>query len=96
MTLLRTTVPLVAATLFLATHASAQSQPPRAVPTFAVDASWPKVPPQWKLGDASSIAIDAQDNVYVLHRPRTLKPEDAAKAAPAVMVFDAAGNFVKS
>jgi len=32
----------------------------------------------------------------VLHRPRTLKPEDAAKAAPAVMVFDPAGNFVKS
>ena len=32
----------------------------------------------------------------VLHRPRTLKPEDAAKAAPPVMVFDAAGNFVKS
>src|SRR5207253_6922755 len=96
MTLLRATVPLVAAALLFAADASAQSQPPRAVPTFAVDASWPKVPPQWKLGDASSIAIDAQDNVYVLHRPRTLKPEDAGKAAPAVMVFDPAGNFVKS
>jgi len=96
MTLLRHTVPLVAAAMLFATHASAQSPQPRAVPTFAVDASWPKVPPQWKLGDASSIAIDAQDNVYVLHRPRTLKPEDAAKAAPPVMVFDAAGNFVKS
>jgi DNA-binding beta-propeller fold protein YncE len=32
----------------------------------------------------------------VLHRPRTLKAEDAAKAAPPVMVFDPAGNFVKS
>ena len=96
MTLLRTIVPLAAAALLFTAGASAQSQPPRAVPTFAVDASWPKVPPQWKLGDASSIAIDAQDNVYVLHRPRTLKPEDAAKAAPPVMVFDAAGNFVKS
>ena len=96
MTLLRTIVPLVAAALLLTADANAQSQPPRAVPTFAVDASWPKVPPQWKLGDASSIAIDAEDNVYVLHRPRTLKPEDAAKAAPPVMVFDAAGNFVKS
>src|SRR5258707_691131 len=80
----------------LAADASAQSQQPGAVPTFAVDASWPKVPPQWKLGDTSSIAIDAQDNVYVLHRPLTLKSEDAAKAAPPVMVFDAAGNFVKS
>ena len=96
MTLLRTIVPLVAAALLFPAAANAQSQPPRAIPTFAVDASWPKVPSQWKLGDASSIAIDAQDNVYVLHRPRTLKPEDAAKAAPPVMVFDPAGNFVKS
>ncbi len=89
-------LPFVAATLFFTAAVSAQSQPPRPIPTFAVDASWPKVPPQWKLGDASSVAVDAQDNVYVLHRPRTLKPEDAAKAAPPVMVFDAAGNFVKS
>jgi hypothetical protein len=61
-----------------------------------VDPAWPKVPPQWKLGDASSVAIDAQDNVWVLHRPRTLKPSDAAKAAPPVIVFDTAGNYVKS
>jgi len=69
----------------------------RSVPTFEVDRTWPKVPPQWKLGDPSSIAIDAQDNVWVLHRPRTLvKPEDAAKAAPPVIVFTTAGNFVKA
>ena len=68
----------------------------RGLPVFEVDAGWPKVPPQWKLGDASSIAIDAQDNVWVLHRPRTLKPEQAARAAPPVMVFDATGNFIKA
>ena len=68
----------------------------RALPVFAVDPAWPKVPAKWKLGDASSIAIDAQDNVYVLHRPRTLKPADAAMAAPPVIVFDGAGNYVKS
>ncbi len=49
-------------------HAFAQQQP-RALPTFAVDPSWPKVPDKYKLGDISSIAIDAQDNAYVLHRP---------------------------
>ena len=43
----------------LAGTASAQS---RSVPTFEIDAAWPKVPAKWKLGDASSIAIDAQDN----------------------------------
>jgi DNA-binding beta-propeller fold protein YncE len=67
------------------------------LPTFEVDPSWPKVPAKWKLGDASSVAIDAKDNVWVLHRPRTLlKPEDAAKAAPPVIVFDTNGNFVKA
>jgi len=66
------------------------------LPTFEVDRSWPKVPPQWKLGDPSSIAIDAKDNVWVLHRPRTLKPEEASKAAPPVIVFDTAGNYIKA
>src|SRR5207237_6123617 len=68
----------------------------RSLPTFEVDRAWPKVPPQWKLGDPSSIAIDAQDHVWVLHRPRTLKPEQAAMAAPPVIVFDTAGNYIKA
>jgi len=65
------------------------------VPVFEVDPSWPKVPAKWKLGDASSIAVDAQDNVWVLHRPRTLPAGQAAMAAHAVMVFDRAGNLIK-
>src|SRR6478752_5799118 len=80
-------------TVVLAQAAPAQG---RSLPIFEVDHAWPKVPPQWKLGDASSIAIDAKDNVWVLHRPRTLKPADAGKAAPPVIVFDTAGNYVKS
>ena len=68
----------------------------RSLPIFEVDRAWPKVPPQWRLGDPSSIAIDAQDNVWVLHRPRTLKPEQAAMAAPPVIVFDTAGNYLKA
>src|SRR6267378_6471925 len=68
----------------------------RSLPIFEVDRAWPKVPPQWKLGDPSSIAIDARDNVWVLHRPRTLKPEQKAMAAPPVIVFDTAGNYIKA
>jgi DNA-binding beta-propeller fold protein YncE len=68
----------------------------RSLPSFEVDRAWPKVPSKWKLGDPSSIAIDAQDNVWVLHRPRTLKPEEASMAAPPVIVFDAAGNYIKA
>ncbi len=77
---------------------SAQAAEPtsRSLPIFEVDRAWPIVPPQWKLGDPSSIAIDAHDNVWVLHRPRTLKPEQAAIAAPPVIVFDRAGNYIKA
>ena len=82
--------------LFVAVGVFATQTPSRSLPTFEVDRAWPKVPSQWKLGDASSIAIDARDNVWVLHRPRTLKPEVASMAAPPVIVFDAAGNYVKA
>jgi hypothetical protein len=68
----------------------------RSLPVFEVERDWPKVPAKWKLGDASSFAIDAQDNVWLLHRPRTLKPEEAAMAAPPVIVFDRSGTFVKA
>ena len=67
----------------------------RGLPMLEVDRAWPKMPAKWKLGDVSSLAVDAQDNVWLLHRPRTLlKPDEAAMAAPAVMVFDTAGNFI--
>ena len=80
---------------FLSATAAAQTPAARAggLPMFQVDPSWPKVPAKWKLGDASSIGIDAQDHVWVLHRPRTLPADQAAMAAPPVMVFDAEGNF---
>jgi DNA-binding beta-propeller fold protein YncE len=79
----------------VSTDAAAQGA--RSVPTFEVDKAWPKVPAKFKVGDPSSIAIDAQDNVWVLHRPRTLlKPEEAKMAAPPVIVFDTAGNYLKS
>ena len=80
------------------TEVAAQTSPTRArdLPMFEVDPSWPKVPAKWKLGDVSSIAIDAQGNAWVLHRPRTLKADQATMAAPPIIVFDAAGNFIKA
>src|SRR5688572_28671448 len=75
---------------------AAQSSQRRSLPTFEVDAAWPHIPEKWKLGDPSSFAIDAQDNVWLLHRSRTLPPEQAAMAAPPVMVFDASGTFIRA
>src|SRR5262245_8216593 len=74
----------------------AQGTTAQSLPTSEADPTWPKVPEKWKLGDPSSLAIDAQDNVWLLHRPRTLPPEQASMAAPPVMVFDPSGKFIKA
>jgi DNA-binding beta-propeller fold protein YncE len=85
----------IAATTFAIRSAPADAQSrSRNLPEFEVDKAWPKVPPKWKLGDASSFAIDEKDNVWLLHRPRTVKAGEAA--APPVVVFDTAGTFVKA
>ena len=75
-------------------EASAQSVD--VIPTFRVDPDWPQVPEQYKLGDVSSVAIDAEGNAWLLHRPRTLPPEDAQMAAPAVIGFDSEGKFLRA
>jgi DNA-binding beta-propeller fold protein YncE len=72
-----------------------QGPGPGRTPTFVVDPSWPKIPNDWILGITSGLAIDAENNIWVLQRPRTLAPEDAAHAAPPVLVFDTAGDFIK-
>lgn len=68
----------------------------RMVPTFRVDPDWPSVPTQWRLGDVSSVAIDADDNAWLLHRPRTLSAEEIAMAAPPVIGFDRDGAFLRA
>ena len=77
-------------------RAQAPAKPGRPLPRFEVDRSWPSIPATMKIGDASSFAVDSRDRVWLLHRPRTLKPEDASKAAPPVVVFDSAGTIVKT
>jgi hypothetical protein len=97
--LLAAFIAMVGAEARLASAATAAQTSPTQnpiLPIFEVDASWPKVPAKWKLGDVSSIAIDAQDNAWVLHRPRTLKPDQAPMAALPILVFDPAGNFIKT
>jgi DNA-binding beta-propeller fold protein YncE len=48
------------------------------------------------LGEVTSIAVDARDNIWVLHRPRTIPEAQRANAAPAVLQFDAAGKLLAS
>jgi len=65
------------------------------VPTFQVDPTWPTIPNNWQLGQVASVAVDGEDHVWVLQRPRTLNPEEQERAAPPVLEFDQAGNFVQ-
>jgi DNA-binding beta-propeller fold protein YncE len=86
-------VTTVAGTVALLPHnAAAQG---RSLPTFEVDKTWPKVPAGMKVGDPSSIAIDAQGDAWVLNRPRTLKGDDKNHAAPPIMIFDPNGNYIR-
>jgi len=67
-----------------------------AMPAFEVDATWPRLPNDWVMGDPSSIAVDRHDNVWVLHRPRTVPAEKKDHAAPPVLEFDKNGKFLQA
>jgi DNA-binding beta-propeller fold protein YncE len=76
-------------------------------PMFQVDPAWPKFPEvNWLLGEVPGVAVDAQDNVWITTRPKTLAGRELFAAlrppqadccipAPPVMEFDAAGNFIQ-
>jgi hypothetical protein len=78
------------------------------VPKFAIDASWPQpLPNNWILGQVASIAVDKQDHVWVLHRPRTLTNDEKGATldppwsiccvpAPPVLEFDRSGKVIRA
>jgi DNA-binding beta-propeller fold protein YncE len=70
------------------------------VPTFRVDAAWPKpLPNRWIIGAVAGVAVDKRDHVWIVHRPSTLHPNETRslwKAAPPVLEFDADGALVSS
>jgi hypothetical protein len=77
-------------------------------PAFRVDPYWPKqLPNNWIIGQIGGMTVDAQDNIWVFQRPRSLTDDERGAAlnpprskccvpAPSVLVFDQAGNVVKS
>src|SRR6478672_5229338 len=49
---------------------SAQGQ---SAPRFLYDPAWPKpLPNKWKMGGVTGLAVDKDDNVWVLNRPNDL------------------------
>ena len=89
-----TIVAIITTLLFAALPAHAQS------PAFRVDPYWPRpLPHNWILGQVGGISVDAQDNIWVFQRPRSLTDDEKAAAfdpprakcclpAPSVLVFN--------
>src|SRR5262245_24512777 len=77
-------------------------------PIFEVDPFWPKpLPNHWVMGSTIGLSVDAQDHVWVIHRPQSVEDNFKAaetkpqigiccKVAPPVLEFDQAGNLVNS
>jgi hypothetical protein len=91
--------PLLALVLSTAVLAAA-TQSERMAPAYEVDPAWPKpLPNQWLLGAVAGVAVDAQEHVWIVHRPSTLQPNETRsiwRAAPPVLEFDQQGNLISS
>jgi len=96
-----------AAIASLALTVSCLHAAPPVAPRFEVDFRWPKpLPNHWVLGQTVGVAVDAQDHVWIVHRPDSLEAHEmdaAAKPpiarccvpAPPVLEFDQAGNLLR-
>src|SRR5690349_14980534 len=78
----------------------------KSAPVFEVDPFWPKpLPNNWVIGSTIGVSVDAQDHVWIIHRPPSVPDELKAAdlkigacchVAPPVLEFDQAGNLVGS
>ena len=79
-----------------------------AAPKFKFDPDWPKpLPNKWKMGGVTGLAVDKDDNVWVLDRPNDLTDieleaeltpplADCCVRPPAMIHFDKNGNVIGS
>ena len=72
-------------------------------PRFTVDPFWPReLPNDWILGEVSGLAVDAQDHVWIIHRPRSLDARQRGEEgmccmpAPPVIEFGPDGTVLRS
>ena len=75
-------------------------------PMFEVDPLWPKpMPNHWLIGMTIGVSVDAQDNVWIVHRQGSLEKGElhaatnppmamCCIAAPPVLEFDPEGNLL--
>jgi len=61
-------------------HVTAQPPANGLAPRFLVDPFWPKsLPNRWILGQVAGVAVDAQDHVWIIQRPKTLSEDERAR-----------------
>ena len=98
----------VAAAALIAAPALAPTAYAGDIPTFTVDAAWPKpLPNNWILGQVGGITVDSQGHIWVIQRPLSLTDDEKAASlnpprtkccvpAPPVLEFDIDGNLLRS
>jgi hypothetical protein len=64
------------------------------LPHFEVDPSFPQLPAGKVFGDMSSVTVDPQDHIWMIHRPATVPAAQRANAMPPVVEFDASGKLL--
>lgn len=75
------------------------------IPRFEVDAAWPELPSDWIIGQVSGVSVDANDNVWIVHRPGSLDATElgleqdpplaaCCRAAPPVIQFSPTGEVL--
>jgi hypothetical protein len=75
-------------------------------PKFKFDPDWPKpLPNKWKMGGVTGLAVDKDDNVWVLNRPNDLTDieleaeigvADCCVRPPSMIHIDKSGNVIGS
>ena len=79
--------PLLTWTIWRGSHDQAEDLTSR----FTVEENWPQLPQGRSIGDVTSFSVDDEDNVWLLHRPRTIDDEGIAQAAPPILKLNSEG-----
>src|SRR5712692_10565901 len=89
--------------LVLCVSLGAQTQ---TAPKYKFDPDWPKpLPNKWKIGGITGLAVDKDDNVWVLDRPNDMRnlelraetsppTADCCTRPPSMIHFDKEGNVI--
>lgn len=86
----------VAAVATCLVSGGADTQPAGAMtPKITSNTDWLQMPKGKILGDVSAVAVDAQDNLWILHRPKSLAEDIRMQAASPIIMFDPGGRFVR-